>query len=909
MYRYDFRAGAWSQCASVPHPVQSPIMRRVNGKLYFIGGHDSTKGSAGGKYNTCAEYDPVEDQWVLRAPMPTAREDMGSAVIGREIWVFGGLDNRGHYITSDVEVYDTATDTWATRAQWPNPRALGDFACTDGSAIYLISGTTTMDGYPSLSPTLIPQVYENGIFCDLPPMPQGHCYADVELLDGCIYIFGGAVTAVRSYSDRAERFDVRRRTWLDPLEMPYQANSIAATQHRGRLYITGGWYEGQFLSYFFVQDRLESDLLAGAGYGGGSGTGADPYRIWTAEQMNAIGAHPDDWDKHFRLMADLDLSSFDGGEGRPAFRMIAPHTGSAEGEFQGTPFTGVFDGNGHTVSHLTIAGNGYVGVFGLLAPKAQVRDLGVVDINVAGFGDHIGGLAGSSEGVIDHCFSSGTVWGSGMYVGGLVGFNAGEVTHAYSTSRVGSTGVCMGGLAGANAGDVTQCHVEGTVRGNWSVGGLIGQNWGRVQFFSSPHWLVRPGAVVDCHSTCAVQGMHLVGGLVGDNSRDGIVVRSYSAGRVGGGELVGGLVGSGGDGVSRSFWDTQASGQPTSAGGAGLTTNEMQNKRTFLDAGWDLAHETENGTEDTWWMRGGRDYPRLVYTASAPQPYDGAMDILDLPALHWAAGQIGQQYDIYFGDDESAVIRATSQDTSVYRGRQPAGATIYDPGTLEQGKTYYWRIDGVNVADVNSPCKGRIWKFSMADFIEVAVVDDFESYADNIDTGTAIFEAWIDGIGLEPNIPGNGTGSLVGNVAAPFAERIIVHGGRQSMPIGYDNVKPPWYSQVARAWEPSRDWTIDGQDTVTLYFRGEADNQQDDLYVAFEDTAGRTALIAHRDPNAVLTTEWKKWHIPLSEIKTAGADPAAVTRLTVGVGDPGHPRPGGRGRIYIDDIRLTRRMR
>jgi hypothetical protein len=55
----------------------------------------------------------------------------------------------------------------------------------------------------------------------------------------------------------------------------------------------------------------------------------------------------------------------------------------------------------------------------------------------------------------------------------------------------------------------------------------------------------------------------------------------------------------------------QTSGQPVSAGGTGLTTGEMQTAKTFLDAGWDFMHETTNGTEDIWWIREGRDYPRL----------------------------------------------------------------------------------------------------------------------------------------------------------------------------------------------------------------------------------------------------------------------------------------------------------
>ena len=50
------------------------------------------------------------------------------------------------------------------------------------------------------------------------------------------------------------------------------------------------------------------------------------YLILTAEQMNAIGAEPNDWGKHFKLMADIDLSGFDGKNGRPAFNIIAPDT-------------------------------------------------------------------------------------------------------------------------------------------------------------------------------------------------------------------------------------------------------------------------------------------------------------------------------------------------------------------------------------------------------------------------------------------------------------------------------------------------------------------------------------------------------------------------------------------------------
>jgi hypothetical protein len=905
MYRYDFAERTWFECAPAPSRVQSPVMRCVNGKLYFIGGHDSTKGAAGGKTGVCGEYDPDTDCWTLKAPMPTAREDMGSAVIGREIWVFGGLDNRGHYISPNVEVYDTVSDTWTVRAEWPNPRCLGDFACRDGRAVYLMCGTTTMDAYPWLYPDLSPQVYEDGLFYDLPPMPNGHCYTEVELLDGIIYVFGGAVTNLNNCCDTVDRFDVHRRVWLTPLKMPYVANSLAATQHRGRLYVTGGWRDGQFLRDFYVMDRPLPAMPVEVRYGGGHGTAADPYQIRTAEQLAALSNHPADWDKAFRLMADIDLTGYDGIEGRPAFRTIAPDTDPNQKDFQGTPFAGTFDGDGHAISHLTVAGTGSVGLFGLLTRSSRVADLALADVSVMGSGDCVGGLAGLSQGTVDHCCSSGVVSGSGAYVGGLVGSNAGLLSCCWSIGLVTGGGNVVGGLVGANVGDIDECAADGAVIGGQSVGGLVGQNWGWSQSVPSAGSVAQPGTILDCASRSSVRGEAVVGGLVGDDTHDGMIYCCYSAGAIIGNGFVGGLVGIGGGRVALSFWDIQASGQRASAGGVGLATDGMLSVRTFLDAGWDFTHETNNGNDDTWWMPADQDYPRLVHRAVLPKPYDGADDVLESLLLCWAAGDPDAEYDIYFGEDEAAVVNATPEDPSVYRGRQPAGTTAYDPGSLDAGKTYYWRIDTVHAIDVSGPARGRVWRFSEADFIFVRTVDDFEAYTDDIDTGSAIFQTWIDGLGLKPAIQGNSTGSLVGNLSEPFAEEDIVHSGHQSMAMSYDNVRRPWFSQAERTWETPQDWTTDGADTLTLYFHGEAGNDPDPLYVSVADSSGRTAVVVHSDADATLSTQWHKWHIPLTDVQAAGADPGAVTKLYIGVGRPDESYLGGRGRIYIDDIRLT----
>jgi hypothetical protein len=185
-------------------------------------------------------------------------------------------------------------------------------------------------------------------------------------------------------------------------------------------------------------------------------------------------------------------------------------------------------------------------------------------------------------------------------------------------------------------------------------------------------------------------------------------------------------------------------------------------------------------------------------------------------------------------------------------------------------------------------------------------VDDFEGYTD--DEGKRIYQTWIDGLGPDANTPGNGTGSIVGNNWPPYAERGIVHGGVQSMPMDYNNVKEPWYSETDRIWATPQDWTIGGADTLTLYFRGEPDNSPEPLYAGIEDGTGRVAVVVHPDAAAVLATKWQKWHIALGEVRAADVDVAAVKKMVIGVGDRQNPRIGGTGRIYIDDIRLTKRM-
>jgi len=215
-----------------------------------------------------------------------------------------------------------------------------------------------------------------------------------------------------------------------------------------------------------------------------------------------------------------------------------------------------------------------------------------------------------------------------------------------------------------------------------------------------------------------------------------------------------------------------------------------------------------------------------------PSPANGSTPyIRDAMPLSWSPGDEASQHDIYFGTDEDAVDDADTSDTSgIYRGRQ--STTSYNPpeGVEWGGGPYYWRVDEYNTDGTIS--KGRIWSFTVADYL---TVDDFESYNDlNVgeEGSNRIFLTWIDGYEQPAN------GSTVGYLDPPFCEQTIVHSGRQSMPLFYENSGPAYYSEATLPLSDTRDWTEEGVKVLTLWFYGDPANAAESMYVAVANATG-----------------------------------------------------------------------
>jgi hypothetical protein len=279
----------------------------------------------------------------------------------------------------------------------------------------------------------------------------------------------------------------------------------------------------QFVWVFFC--GLASLLYAGA-YSGGSGTAADPYQIATKADLLELAATTADYSSYFIMTANIDLT----GETFNA-AVIAPDT-VASLSFNGTKFTGNFDGNGHIISNLMInkINNYFIGLFGYVDSAAQISNLGLEGVDITGY-YYVGGLCGYNKGTISRCYAAGEVTGNNIYVGGLCGYNSsGTFSQCYTTCTV-TGGAETGGLCGYNSsGTLSQCYATGTVTGTTNVGGLCGRNYS--------------GPISQCYAAGAVTGSgNYVAGLCGYNNV-GTISQCYATGTVTGSiDYIGGLYG------------------------------------------------------------------------------------------------------------------------------------------------------------------------------------------------------------------------------------------------------------------------------------------------------------------------------------------------------------------------------
>jgi len=184
--------------------------------------------------------------------------------------------------------------------------------------------------------------------------------------------------------------------------------------------------------------------------------------------------------------------------------------------------------------------------------------------------------------------------------------------------------------------------------------------------------------------------------------------------------------------------------------------------------------------------------------AREPSPTSGATGVaLDNVVLSWRAGRDAASHKVYFSTNSGAVISGAALVGTV-------GTNSYNLSPLELGRTYYWKIDEVNLAATPTTWQGDLWSFTTRDNF---VVEDFESYTNT--PPDIIWQTWIAGGGGKAGYPDPN-----------YAELVNIHGGSKALPVDYNNTKSPYYSEVNRTFAATQNWAAYGINLLSLWLRG-----------------------------------------------------------------------------------------
>ncbi len=421
----------------------------------------------------------------------------------------------------------------------------------------------------------------------------------------------------------------------------------------------------------FPSNRIEVITVA---FAGGNGTPQSPYLVETEEQLNAVRLR---LDANYRQVEDIFIAA----------ETWIPIGDYANNNIQNT-FTGTYDGNGHTISGISIIGGERAGLFGTITNGATLRNIGLEGVNVREGGFYSGTLAGVvSNSYVSNCYAIGNMTAvnrSGALIGAAQGSQVNDCwANVEYTTTIGPGGGLIGTISHNTI--VTRCISRGSVistqAGTQDIGGLIG--WVNTGIVSNSYSRSR----VTTHQTASN-----IGGLIGRNQ--GTVTNTFALGRLVSGEnSVGGLIGNNSGNVTGSYWNTMTTERENSDGGEPRTADEMiypyEGDNTFVN--WDFNNiwfHDENRTFNS-------GYPALRNQLEDIEPletpeltiYSETVYNIDRVYLSWEAIEGANSYRIYASDDPLSI-----------NWGQPIAVTAeteYSEVVAEREKRFYYIVASI----------------------------------------------------------------------------------------------------------------------------------------------------------------------------------------------------------------------
>jgi N-acetylneuraminic acid mutarotase len=245
---YDPVTDTWTPKADMHTARNGHAAVAANGKIYVLGGEPSPQASLA----TMEEYDPATDTWKQKADLPTRRTFLSACTLDGKIYAFGGVTAGlpgAEWNPSTLEVYDPATDTWATRASMPIATCVAG-ACVANGKIYVMGGVNGgLLHDPAVSTV---QEYDpaTNAWTRKPNMPTARAGLSLSEVGGRIYAIGGGTYGGPTYST-VEEYDPATDTWTPMPDMPTARLCFSTGVVNGRIYAIGGardWYPGSGMS-------------------------------------------------------------------------------------------------------------------------------------------------------------------------------------------------------------------------------------------------------------------------------------------------------------------------------------------------------------------------------------------------------------------------------------------------------------------------------------------------------------------------------------------------------------------------------------------------------------------------------------------------------------------------------------
>jgi formylglycine-generating enzyme required for sulfatase activity len=363
----------------------------------------------------------------------------------------------------------------------------------------------------------------------------------------------------------------------------------------------------------------------------GDGSETNPFLVYDVDTLKQVGSGTGGWglNKYYRQVQDITLAL--PAVGQSNWTAIGTSTGQ---------FTGSFDGNGCTISNLTVnRTTAYQGIFGYIGTGGMVRNLGLVNSNISG-GNYSGSVAGYNNGTIQNCYVTGSING-GTYTGGVAGYNNGTMQNCYGTSNVsGSSNV--GGVVGQNNSMIQNCYATGSVKGtSGSIGGVVGSG----------------GTVRNCvalNPSVITNGGGTVGRVLGSGSGSNNHARN---------DMVVKYNWNGFNGTNKSI-----SASLTTADGASITATQWNNSNWWqTTSNWSTASGASVWNFSSTWSINVNNLPRLRNVGGVQN--HALVDYVDflvkIPAGSFIMGSPSSEADRF--DDEGPQHSVTL--TGFYMGR------------------------------------------------------------------------------------------------------------------------------------------------------------------------------------------------------------------------------------------------